>query len=339
MSTARYPTPAWRVTLDGTDLTARIAPRLLSLELTECRGGEADQLSLALHDHDGRLALPRRGAVLRVALGWHGGGLVDKGAFRVDEVEHSGAPDSVTVRARSADLTAGMRTRRERSWHATTLGAVLRAMAGEHGLIPRIAPSLASTPLAHLDQQNESDVALLTRLGQRFDAVASVKAGALVFVPIGSGTTAGGNPLPGITLTRADGDRHRYSTADRDTYTGVRAYWNDRPGARRRSVLVGDDGNVRALRETYSSERVAREHADAEWKRLQRGTARFELQLALGRADLSPEQRVTVTGFKPEIDGTGWLVVRTSHTVTGDSGFTTRVEMERDAGDGSQAAT
>lgn len=36
-----YSIPQWRVVLDGIDLTERIAPRLLDLTLTECRGGEA----------------------------------------------------------------------------------------------------------------------------------------------------------------------------------------------------------------------------------------------------------------------------------------------------------
>ncbi|MCF5940924.1 phage late control D family protein, partial [Xanthomonas perforans] len=165
-----YSIPQWRVVLDGIDLTERIAPRLLDLTLTECRGGEADQLDLRIHDHDGKIALPKRGVRLAVALGWKATGLVDKGSFIVDEVEYSGAPDVITVRARSADLTANVRTRRERSWHNTTLGAVLNTLAGEHGLTPRVAESLAKIKLPHLDQANESDMNLLTSLGQRFDA-------------------------------------------------------------------------------------------------------------------------------------------------------------------------
>ncbi|CAD0304199.1 hypothetical protein CFBP2533_05250 [Xanthomonas hortorum pv. pelargonii] len=49
---------------------------------------------------------------------------------------------------------------------------------------------------------------LLTRLGQRFDAVETVNAGALVFTQIGAGSTATDN-------------QHHYSVADRDAYTGV----------------------------------------------------------------------------------------------------------------------
>lgn len=323
-----YPTPQWRVVLDGTDLTERIAPRLLDLTLTECRGGEADQLDLRIHDHDGKMALPKRGVRLAVALGWKAAGLVDKGTFIVDEVEYSGAPDIITVRARSADLTADMRTRRERSWHNTTLGTVLNTLAGEHGLTPRVADALARTKLPHLDQANESDMNLLTRLGQRFDAVATVKGGALVFAPIGAGTTATGKPLPTVTLTRRDGDQHRYSVADRDAYTGVRAYWVDKGKARRQSVLVGTDDNAKRLRESYADEATARQHAHAELERVKRGLAKFDFTLAIGRADLFPEQTLMVSGFKPEIDRQRWLIAKTTHTINGSSGSTTSLELE-----------
>ncbi|MCL1552939.1 phage late control D family protein [Xanthomonas nasturtii] len=322
-----YPIPQWRVVLDGVDLTERIAPRLLDLTLTECRGGEADQLDLRIHDHDGKMALPKRGVSLAVSLGWKATGLVGKGTFTVDEVEYSGAPDIITVRARSADLTADMRTRRERSWHATTLGAVLNTLAGEHGLTPRVAEALAGIKLPHLDQANESNMNLLTRMGQRFDAVATVKGGALVFAPIGAGTTATGKPLPTVTLTRRDGDQHRYSVADRDAYSGVRAYWVDKGKARRQSVLVGTDDNAKRLRESYADEATARQHAHAELERIKRGVSKFEYVLATGRADLSPEQQVTVNGFKSDISVMKWLISKVTHTINA-TGFATQIALE-----------
>lgn len=327
--TAPYPVPAWRVVLDGNDLTERLAPRLLDLTLTECRGDEADQLQLRLHDHDGRMALPRRGVTLQVSLGWQHSGLVNKGSFVVDEVEHSGAPDIITVRARSADLTGALRTRRERSWHATTLGVVLGAIAGDHSLRASVAPALAAVAMPHLDQSNESDLNLLTRLGKRFDAVATVKSGTLIFAPIGSGTTAGGTELPRLLITRASGDQHRYAMTDRERYTGVRAFWSDRDAARRKSVLAGDAGSEKHLQATYANEAEAKQRAEAELKRLDRGSATLSLTLAMGRADVYPEQLVSVSGFKPDIDGDCWLVAKVFHSMTPSTGLITRLEMER----------
>lgn len=323
-----YPVPAWRVVVDGRDLTDRIAPRLLDLTLTESRGEEADQLDLRIHDHDGRMALPRRGVILQVALGWRGSGLVKKGMFIVDDVEHSGSPDIISIRARSADLTGAMRNRRERSWHATTLREILGTIAGEHSLKTAISPALSAIEVPHLDQANESDVNLITRLGKRFDAVATVKAGSLVFSPIGSGTTPSGITLPAATITRASGDQHRYSVGDRERCTGVRANWNDHKAARRKSLLVGQSTNEKRLQPTYASEAEAKQRATAELQRSDRGTATLSVTLALGRADVYPEQSITVEGFKAEIDGATWLVAKATHRIDGGAGFSTTLDLE-----------
>lgn len=63
---AAYPVPAFRLTVDGNDIAQLVSPRLMSLELTDNRGIEADQLSITLSDHDGLLSIPPKGAVLRL---------------------------------------------------------------------------------------------------------------------------------------------------------------------------------------------------------------------------------------------------------------------------------
>jgi len=323
-----HDTPAWRVVLDGQDLTARIAPRLLELTLCETRGEEADQLELRIHDHDGQMALPARGVMLTVAIGSRQQGLIDKGQYRVDEVEHSGAPDLISIRARSANFSKDLRIRKSRSWHGQTLGAIVGGIAGEHSLTPDIDAALSPVAIEHLDQADESDIHLLSGLANRFDATLALRDGRLIFQPIGHGGPLDRRSPPLLALTRRHGDQHRYCVADRDAYSGVRAYWSDTAGASRKSVLVGTPDNAKRLRETCSSERIALEHAQAEWQRIQRGAATLSYTLAFGRADLSPEQHLSLSGFKPEIDGTDWLVIKTTHTLTGSQGFSTALELE-----------
>lgn len=319
--TSNHRTPNFHLTVDGRDITRTVNPRLINLTLTECRGGEADQLDLTLSDHDGKLAIPPKDAEIAVRLGWVGRTLVDKGTFIVDEVEHSGAPDVVTIRARSADLIKPLRIRTEKSWHEKTLGAIVSEIAGRHGLASKVDGALAGIFIAHIDQTHESDLHFVTRLAKRYDATATVKKGSLLFLPID--TTRTGH----LTFQRKDGDSHRWHTADRNAYSGVRAYWHDPGKAQRRSVLAGASGNAKRLRETFATEADALAEAKAEWLRVQRGAATFELTLAMGEPALAPQATVTVNGFKPGIDSTEWLVVKAAHTLS-ESGLTTRVEME-----------
>lgn len=326
---AAYPKADFSVTLDGRDLTGMIEPRLVNMTLTESRGDEADTLDLVLDDGDGRLALPRTGAVLAVSIGWAGEGLVDKGTFTVDEVGHTGTPDTITITARSASLTHQLGGRKERSWHGKTLGQIVRTIAGEHKLQPVVGKALGVTAVPHIDQTHESDLAFLTRLAKRYDAVMTVKDKRLLFMPIGEATTASGRAMPTLLIERSSGDRHSYRAVERERYQGVRAYWHSGPHGKRESVRVGgeDNRNLKTLPETYASAGEARDAAAGEWKRLQRGEATMSYSLALGRADIIPETPTTVSGFKAEIDATEWLVKRVSHTID-QAGFVTNLELE-----------
>ncbi|WP_367376532.1 phage late control D family protein [Hafnia alvei] len=218
-------TPAFMLTLGGDDITDNLSHRLLSLTMTDNRGFEADQLDIELDDSDGQLAMPARGAVLSLFLGWKGSALIGKGQFTVDEIEHRGAPDTLTIRARSADFRGSLNSRREVSYHDTTLGAVVNQIAERNQLDTVLANGFAEIAIPHIDQSQESDIKFLTRLAERNGAEVSVKAGKLLFLKAGNGVTASGKPIPMMTLERSDGDRHQFAIADRNAYTGVTASW------------------------------------------------------------------------------------------------------------------
>lgn len=286
-----YNRPIYRVDVDGVDITGTLQGRLGDLTHTDNRGFEADQVDISLDDTDGRLDLPSRGAILQLWIGWQHSGLRYKGSFKVDEIEHSGAPDILTVRARSADLRTGLTTQRERSWHDVTLGALVSTLAHENSLDAAIEPALAAQSIAHLDQTNESAVNLLSRLAGQFDAFATIKDGRLIFMRTAGGRTVSGKPLAGVTIERADGDRHRFSIADRQSYSGVRATYYDVRQAKKGDVIWGDaqdsiernvqpkavaapvTGQYKALARTFASRDAAHRAARKEWLRLNRNKA------------------------------------------------------------------
>jgi phage protein D len=217
--------PAYMLTLDGTDITQNFSDRLISLTMTDNRGFEADQLDIELDDADGLVELPPRGATLTLWLGWQGSALLNKGSFTVDEIEHRGAPDTLTIRGRSADFRGTLNSRREQSWHDTTLGVILETIAQRNKLTASVADTLKAITVPHIDQTQESDAAFLSRLADRNGASVSVKYGKLLFLKAGSGMTASGKLIPQMTVERGDGDRHQFSIADREAYTGVTAKW------------------------------------------------------------------------------------------------------------------
>lgn len=354
------PVPIYRITKDGNDITGAFTGRLISLSLEENRGFEADQLDIELDDADGTLELPSRGAKLAVAFGWKHEGLVDKGKFTVDEITHSGPPDRIVIRARSADLRSGLTKKRESSYHNISLLDLVNLIAQRHNLGAMIASALANQLLSHIDQTGESDASFLTRVAKMFDAIATVKADKLLFTKLGQSLTASGKPLSRLTITRQLGDQHHFSVADRESFDSVVAYYQDTRAAKKGQVVVTSvaemstststgtangsakkrknvkpeapvvepTGNTKELRHTYASKTNALRAARAEWQRIQRGVATFSMTLARGNAELFPEVPVSVRGFKPQIDNTDWLLAKTRHTLDSNGGFTTQIELE-----------
>ena len=320
--------PAYRIIVDGFDRTHIFRGRLISLTLRDNRGYEADQLDIEADDHDGKLNLPPKGAVINIAFGWHGE-LIDKGQFTVDEVEHSGPPDRLTIRARSADFRAGLKSQKTRSWDQITLGDLVTTIAADNNLTPAISADLAGTAIDHLDQTNESDMHLLTRLGQRYGAIATIKSGRLVFVPEGQGKTATGRALAPVTITRSDGDSHSYRESDRNgRYTGVQAHWHDVDQAKEQSFVIGDSGYMKTLRQPYPTPEEAMDAASAEWERIKRSGSAMSVTLAEGVADLMPETPLRLKGWKPEINAQAWNAGNISHSLS-DGGFTTLIDLEQ----------
>lgn len=334
-----------KITLDGADLNEPIEPRLMSLTLSEKRGGEADQLDIVIHDQDKRrpMAIPKEGAKIRLSIGWLRGkdvpiGMVDKGSFKVDEVEWGGPPDTITIRARSADLTDSFRVRREKKHKDTTLGKIIEEIAADNGLKARVAPALASIEVPVMAQDQRSDMALVKALGRRHDAVATVKDGTLIFAPIGAGITASGKPLPSFALSKRESDNYRYSRAKREDYAGVEARYHDQGKAKRETVLVGSPETPgrsttstrkpKRLKRTFHRKEDARHAAEAEDKRIRRAEAEFEYDCSLGDPRLSPEQKGKVTGFKPEIDGRQWLIAEVTHSLDGNGGLRSKLKLE-----------
>ena len=239
----------------------------------------------------------------------------------------------------------------EKSWHNTTIGEVVKEIAARHKLKMALGKDLSDKPVEHIDQTNESDGSFLMRLARQYGAIASVKNGNLLFIRQGQGKSASGKPLPVITITRKDGDSHRFTLADRGAYTGVIASWlhtrepakkesttvkrkrrtkkqKKEPEAKQGDYLVGTDENVLVLNRTYANRSNAERAAKMQWERLQRGVASFSLQLAEGRADLYTEMPVKVSGFKQPIDDAEWTITTLTHTVSPDNGFTTSLELE-----------
>ena len=135
--------PDYRISLQGQVISPEFRARLALLTLHDRRGMQADQLDITLTDDDGMLDIPPTGAELTLAIGWKGQALTERGTYIVDEVEHTGAPDTLNIRASSADMRQGLPGKRTQSWDEVTVRDIITTIAERHDLTPSVGATLA----------------------------------------------------------------------------------------------------------------------------------------------------------------------------------------------------
>ena len=322
-------TPAWALEIDGEDWTARLRPHLASIRVETTTDRATDTLEIEFSG-DGALAAPPTGRELRPSLGY-GGDPVAMGRFVHTETEIELAPRRVRIRATGADFRPASGTR---AWHDTTVGAIVEAIAAEHGLTPHVDAALAAQAIAHADQTAESDLHLLQRIATHWDAAAKEIGGDLVLAAAGAARSASGTTLPTLRLTPDAGvSSGRAEYRDRPRYASVRAAWRDTAANTLRHAVAGAGDPALDLTDPLPDAEQAAAAAKARLAQLRREGATLSATLP-GRPELSAGCPIAAAGWGALVDGQ-WIAVRVIHMLRPDAGFTT--EFEAAAG-GSETA-
>ena len=322
-------TPILKLTADSKPLNDQVMARIMTLSVTDNKNLDADELTLTLDDHDGALALPKRGVKLQCWMGFEDAGIHDMGIYIVDSSEWSGTPDTISIRAKSADFKSSLKSGHSQSYHNKTLGEIAETVAKRQQLTLSIKPELVSIDVGHVDQTDESDIHLLTRLCHQYGAVVNIKHGKLLIFTANSNVSASGHALDITIITRQTGDQFRYSVEDRQSdYDNVSASYQDTKTATRKTVNNNEaKTKTRRLKGTYKSKEAATAAANAEAKRIKEEQAKFSITTAYAYPAVTTESPITLQGFKADIDALKWTVDKATHTYGKSSGLTTQLEL------------
>lgn len=317
--------PAFKVEIDGRqDATEAIARSLDSLTVSDRAGWESDTCRIVIGDPGRSLELPRRGAEMAVSMGY-GAELAPMGRFTVDEVTVSDPPPQLSVTGRSADFRDTLKVRRARSWDDTTLGAIVSAIAREHGLQANVEGSLRSLPVPHLDQADESDLALLARLAEEKGATLKLSGGTAAIVPQGAGRRASGPALEAVRIPADSVLKSRVTLADRPRYASAIATWRSTEEAEDRFERSGEGSPAYRIPWPFATQAEAAAAVRAKLESLKRSAARLRLEI--------PGNQRILSGTPLELErarpGTGlsWVVTRADHVI-GRRGYITSIEAE-----------
>lgn len=257
-------------------------------------------------------------ADVQAALQQARGNLANKASAEAaaEEVQPPGSPA----------ITGGQRTllkdRHSESWHDTTFGRIFTTIAKRHGLTPVIQSEAAEREVLHEDQTNESDQAFLTRLAEKYDAVVKPKQGQLLMADRNLGTLFTTNTV----LKNTEVTTWRARLKDRARYSEVRARWLDRKTSTEKMVehRTGQGYPTFELQKVYRTEADAQKAAASKSAALAAATVEITITRP-GVPQLAAESKVTLEGFRADIDGKEWVVNRVQHTLDA-SGLRTTIE-------------
>ncbi|WP_367239308.1 contractile injection system protein, VgrG/Pvc8 family [Pseudomonas fulva] len=318
--------PSFRIVADGRDITALINDRLLLLRTLDKPGMDSDEFELRVDDRDQAVTLPKRGANIEAFMGYEGQALARLGSYRVDQVEVTGPPDTITLRGKASDMRGSGKTTRSGSWENVPLAQIVSDLAARNGWKPGCT---VQTKVVRVDQRNESDFNFITRLARQYDCTAKVGDGQLLVMPRQGGSTPGGKAFGAVTIQRSDVNRYSFRLGDRPTQRAVKTQHQDKKTGALKVVELGNDEAPEGLpavhtdRHIYPDKGAAEQAAKARLAAFNRSTAGVRLEM-LGRTDLFAERSINALGFKSGLDGE--YLVDSVEQVFMPSGWSTTVE-------------
>lgn len=327
--------PSYQLTIGGLLAGVTLKDRLLSLRVTLNNGHSSDQLSMEFDDRpallNGAISLPKPGKSIKVSMGY---ALyqVPMGIFIANQTDLSGSTGGRTLSVSATPEL--MLTESARTWAGKTLANIVKTIAQKHGLSAAISPAFATTTLEAINQSNESDLAFLTRLAERYNAVCKPMAGKLLFMQKGQGTSASGLPMLPIPVQPHNVQQWRTQLAKRQDYSKVIAYYPDRVNARYSEAIVSaglslttsSNKNIFRLPHLFNTEAEAKAAAKAKFDDLNRDETTLSMTL-LGNPDITAEGAILVSGLRSGVNGK-WIVKSATHSFS-SGGYQTSIQAYR----------
>jgi phage protein D len=332
--------------LDGIDITANLIPApfglplesggaviaggalsggpLLSLTVTDNEGTKSDSVTLDI-DNRSQIPAPKKGAKMKIWLGYVETGLIYMGTYVVDNWSKSGRPRKLTVNAKAAGMTTELKSPRSRSYHKKKVGDIVGEIAGRHGLSQQVHPELKDFEIGHIDQSSESDLNFLSRLAKRIGGNFKLADEKLIMNKAGSAKLPSGSEAPTFTLIETGQTDWEATGSERGSYKSATAAWVDPKTGKRETVLKGEGTPRYRDRRVFKTESEAQRAVEAQLDGLKRGKISFSTSFP-GRPEIFAGSLANVTNHDPDVDGL--FVVKTATHTVDNNGLKTSLSCE-----------
>ncbi len=319
--------PQARLTIDGLAAGGDLMDRVLSINVTDKEGAGADTCKISLNNWP-PASVPRKGAKIRIWLGYAGHQLAFMGTFVVDTVEVVLFPHTMSITGKSADFREKMKENKERHWDETSVADIVAAIAADHGLSAKVDEAVGKHIYSWFGQQDESDIHVLRRLEQRHGGLFSVKDANLILAKRGAGANTSGEQLTCLLVTKANliGPL-KVKYGDRAEYSEVAAYHQDKGKAERVEVRMPSSASAVALYrlgEPFADAAEAKAAAKSKAEDLKRQAVSFSCPI-IGTPSARAGAPIGFSVGYPDVDQVAFIIETAKHDYS-KSGYRTALD-------------
>lgn len=176
--------PDFLLQYEQKNITADVAPYLLSVVYTDYLAEQSDELQIEFEDVDGRWLrnwYPEQGDKLTMSMGDQFTGLIKWGSFEIAEIEYNqeSSGNRVLLKALATGVSKANRTNQPKSYEKTTLAQIVRTVAKRLNL--NVSGTVREIKIDRVTQYQERDVEFLTRLAKDYGHSFKIVGDTLVF--------------------------------------------------------------------------------------------------------------------------------------------------------------
>jgi phage protein D len=336
---------AYRIVIDGNDVSSAFNPLLISLTITDSDGGKADTCELELDDTGGQIALPAPGAAIEALLWW-----VDPPAgASAGAVQFTGVTDEpkshgsrsrgrvLSISAKSADLKGKGKHKNSKHKDNSSFGDVAKQWGSAAGYQVSVDSSLAAVQRDYWTMANESFLAWGTRIADDLGATFKTAFPKAAFVPLDSGSSASGAALAGVTATAGINliEWDVAPTLSRGIYQNAKVRWYDHAKAQWNvaSESVGDGVAEADLTDTFKAADQGRATTRAKGRAAKTKRKKGEGHSVEidGDPGAMSQANLTIAGARPGVDGQ-YRIKTATHKYVRGGGWTTHCVLDQPQG-------
>ena len=174
-----------KIIWNGKNITDDISRFVSSLTYTDREEGASDELSIVLDDGEGLWSgdwYPTEGDSMQVYLGYPDK-MMDCGLFQVDELNYSGKPDQLEIKAIAAGITKALRSRNSKAFEEQTLKQIANFYCKKYNitLIDETNSMLGKINMDRKTQEEKTDLAFLSELATEYGFIFSIRWDKMIF--------------------------------------------------------------------------------------------------------------------------------------------------------------